>query len=256
MRKTIKNYWDKTSDLRNSIPNFYKELKKEDPEHPNDNIQMKINRKLLKYKEIKILYEKTGIHPIYFLYILLICLLFIFIGFFDHFLTILIATVYPLYISYKTLQNHINDYDEDENENEEDSGDNINDIIQWLSYWVVYSIFINFETIFKKLLIYIPFYFFIKVIFLLFCFLPQYQLSGWIYNKFIRDLFIKYEKDILDVSNQFINNFTKNDKNQNLKKNLKKNFTMNPKIIENIDENREKKVFDENQNKSLKKKVN
>ena len=69
-------------------------------------------------------------------------------------------------------------------------------------------------------------------------------------------MFIKYEKDILDVSNQFIKNFTKNDKNQNLKKNLKKNFTMNPKIIENIDENREKKVFDENQNKSLKKKVN
>ena len=201
------------------ITNFINELKENDPKYPNDTIHRKINRKLLKYKELKFLYEKTGIYPVFFLYILLICLIFIFIGFFDRILTIIIATAYPLYISYKTLQNHINDNsnDNEENEENENEDENINDMIQWLSYWVVYSFFINIESIFKRILIYIPFYFFIKVIFLLFCFLPQYQLSGWIYNNFIRVLFIKYEQNILNMSNQLIKTLThsENDDNKN-----------------------------------------
>ncbi len=206
MKDKLQDYWNKTAYFRNSIPNFYKELVTKDPVYPDENILDKINRKLLNYKEIKILYEKTSIKPVYYFIGLLICLVFIFIGFFDHFLTILIATASPLYLSYKTLQNHINDNDK-ENENENDDEDNeeyIKDMTNWLTYWVVYSFFINFEGIFRRVLIYIPFYFFIKVIFLLLCFLPQYQLSVWLYDKFIKDLFLQYEKKILNMSNQFI----------------------------------------------------
>ena len=226
--KQLRNYISR-------ITNFIKELKENDLKYPNDTIHRKINRKLLKYKEIKILYDKSGIHPIYFLYILLICLIFIFIGFFDNILTIIIGTAYPLYISYKTLQNYINDIDEDEEEDVENEDENINDMIQWLSYWVVYSFFINIESIFKRFLMYIPFYFFIKVIFLLFCFLPQYQLSGWIYNNCIRVLFIKYEKNILNMSNQLIKTFTHSENDDKNKYN--KSLTMNNKNknIENDD---------------------
>lgn len=109
---------------------------KKDPEYPDDNIFDKINRKLLNYKEIKILYEKTNIKPVYYFIVLLICLIFIFIGFFHHFLTILIAKASPLYLSYKTLQNHINDNDK-RNENENDDKDNeeyIKDMTNWLTY--------------------------------------------------------------------------------------------------------------------------
>ena len=241
------------------VKNFIKELK-DDQKYPNDSIHRKINRKLLKYKELKFLYEKTGIYPVFFLYILLICLIFIFIGFFDRILTIIIATAYPLYISYKTLQNHINDNsnDNEENEENENEDENINDMIQWLSYWVVYSFFINIECIFRKILIYIPFYFFIKVIFLLFCFLPQYQFSIWIYNNCIRVLFIKYEKNILNMSNQFIRSFTTSENNDNYKYN--KSLTMksqnkkrNIEIDDNLN-NKNKEIKNDSFRKNIEKK--
>jgi receptor expression-enhancing protein 5/6 len=233
------------------ITNFINELKENDPKYPNDTIHRKINRKLLKYKEIKILYDKTGIHPIFFLYILLICLIFIFIGFFDNILTIIIGTAYPLYISYKTLQNYINDNEEDEDEENED--ENINDMIQWLSYWVVYSFFINIESIFKRILIYIPFYFFIKVIFLLFCFLPQYQLSGWIYNNFIRVLFIKYEQNILNMSNQLIKTLTHSENDDKNTYNKSKTMNIKNKNIEN-DDNKNSEIKSDSYRKNDEKK--
>ena len=236
------------------VKNFIKELK-DDQKYPNDSIHRKINRKLLKYKELKFLYEKTGIYPVFFLYILLICLIFIFIGFFDRILTIIIATAYPLYISYKTLQNHFNDnsIDNEENEENENEDENINDMIQWLSYWVVYSFFINIESIFKRILIYIPFYFFIKVIFLLFCFLPQYQLSGWIYNNFIRVLFIKYEQNILNMSNQIIKTLTHSENDDKNTYNKSKTMNIKNKNIEN-DDNKNSEIKSDSYRKNDEKK--
>ncbi len=248
----LKNFLNKSKNLRISVPNFLhnslfssfyeedepvkeenqqKEEKKKEKKIPS--LFEKLNKKLLHYKEIETFYKKTGIQPIFIAIILIIMLIFIFIGIFDRLLTIIIGTAYPLYISYKTLQNYINDNEEDEDEENED--ENINDMIQWLSYWVVYSVFINIESIFKRFLMYIPFYFFIKVIFLLFCFLPQYQLSGWIYNNCIRVLFIKYEKNILNMSNQLIKTFTHSENDDKNKYN--KSLTMNNKNknIENDD---------------------
>ena len=160
----------------------------------------------MKYKEFKTLYKKTHIRPVYFFYILVICLLFIVVGFFDKYLTILIATVYPLYISLKTLQSKIGEEKADGGIYDEE--DKKKDVTQWLSYWVVYSVFINFESIFGFVLKYIPFYFFIKVIFLLFCFLPQYQLAWWLYDHCIRTLFNKYESHIINFSNKIYRSIT------------------------------------------------
>ncbi len=136
MKDKLQDYWNKTAYFRNSIPNFYKELVTKDPVYPDENILDKINRKLLNYKEIKILYEKTNIKPVYYFIVLLICLIFIFIGFFDHFLTILIAKASPLYLSYKTLQNHINDNDKrnEKENNDKDNEEYIKDMTNWLTY--------------------------------------------------------------------------------------------------------------------------
>ncbi len=49
-------------------------------------------------------------------------------------------------------------------------------------------------------------YFFFKIIFLLVLFLPQYNGASYIYEKLLKDLFIKYESAIYDT---FIN-ITKN----------------------------------------------
>lgn len=40
--------------------------------------------------------------------------------------------------------------------------------------------------------------------FLLLCFLPQYQLASWIYNHFIGKLFNKYEKKVVNLSQKFV----------------------------------------------------
>lgn len=203
MKKKLDDYWAKTKDLRQSMPNFISNnvfTFEEDENGVKETLTNAINRKLLRYKEIKAVYKKTGIQPAYLIYCLLVGLLFILIGLFDRILTIIIATVYPLYISIKTLQSKIGE------EKLDGTGfysfdDKKKDVTQWLTYWVVYSVFINFEELFGVLLKYIPFYFFIKVIFLIICYIPQYQLARWIYDNCLQLLFHKYETHIIEFSN-------------------------------------------------------
>jgi hypothetical protein len=130
MKSKVKDYWNKTADIRSSLPNLVRPKnvfrQETEPETVDDfadrdkSLTERINQNLLKYKEIKLVYEKSGIPPAYLLYFLVFCLFFIFIGFFETYLTHLIATLYPMYISIKTLQN------------EESTKE---DITQWLTYW-------------------------------------------------------------------------------------------------------------------------
>jgi hypothetical protein len=128
MKNKLKDYWDSTADLRASLPNFIRPKNIFSQENKGDNneelsITQRINKNLLQYKEIKSVYNKTGISPAILLYILFICLIFIFIGYFENQLTVLIGTLYPMYISIKTLQNV-----------EEDK----EGISQWLTYWYAF----------------------------------------------------------------------------------------------------------------------
>ncbi len=77
-----------------------------------------LNERLMKYKEFKMIYYKTKIQPIYFFYSLIICLVLIFVGFLESYLSLLISTLYPLYISIKSIQGGCRE-----------------DIKQWLTYW-------------------------------------------------------------------------------------------------------------------------
>jgi hypothetical protein len=133
MKSKVNDYWNKTASLRASLPNLVrpKNVFRSDTQESQEEIvddfadrdkslTDRINQNLLKYKEIKLVYEKSGIPPAYLLYFLVFCLFFIFIGFFETYLTHLIATLYPMYISIKTLQN------------EESTRD---DNTQWLTYW-------------------------------------------------------------------------------------------------------------------------
>lgn len=107
------------SNLRSSLPNFISRPKNVFKDlNINTEGENSINENLMKYKEIKMLYKKTGIKPIYFLYALIVALILVFIGFFESQITFLIATLYPLYISIKTIQ----------------SGDK-EEIEKWLTYW-------------------------------------------------------------------------------------------------------------------------
>jgi hypothetical protein len=46
----------------------------------------------------------------------------------------------------------------------------------------------------------LPLYFFGKVIFLLICYLPQYNGAKWMYENIIKDIFHKYEKTVYDYT--------------------------------------------------------
>jgi hypothetical protein len=145
MSKKIKGYWDSLEQMRASLPNLIRPtniFREEKKEESKENIQerheeeegkesaklsdlsitQRINANLLKYKEIRLFCNKTGMQPAILLYILLICLFFILVGYLQNYLTVLIATLYPMYISIKTLQN---------------SESTKQNVTQWLTYWYI-----------------------------------------------------------------------------------------------------------------------
>jgi receptor expression-enhancing protein 5/6 len=71
-----------------------------------------------------------------------------------------------------------------------------NDDQMWLTYWVIYSFFTVFESIADLALGWIPLYFFAKLGFLVFCFLPQTRGAKLIYEKVLEPVFSQYEGKI------------------------------------------------------------
>ena len=137
MSEKRNSYWDTFEVLRGSLPNLIRpkinikerrkdsnnesENSKDDQQEVSDlSLTQRINLNLLKYKEIKLFCDKTGVQPAILVYILIVCLVFILVGYLQSYLTVLIATLYPMYISIKTLQNS-----ESTKEN----------VTQWLTYW-------------------------------------------------------------------------------------------------------------------------
>jgi len=67
---------------------------------------------------------------------------------------------------------------------------------QWLTYWVVYSLFTVLDTFIGFTLSFIPFYYFIKLAFFVYLFHPQTLGASVIYDKVIQPVLKKYEGDI------------------------------------------------------------
>jgi len=214
MNKKNKKYWEQSNELRQSMPDirnkeFMKEFKDEEE---GESYIDKINKKLLEYQEIKYVCQKTKIKPFYYSLLLIVALVFILIGYFDKQLTLIIATIYPLFMTFKTLQNY----------NEEDEQNKI-ELIHWLQYWILYTIFLNFECIFGYL--FRKLYFICKIIFLINCFPINSKVTIFIYGAclaFVR----KNEKNIVDFSKNVYDHLmeTKNEiEKKNALKKMKKN---------------------------------
>lgn len=80
-----------------------------------------------------------------------------------------IGFIYPAYASFKAVESH---------EKEDDT--------LWLTYWVVYAFFKVFESVADVVVSWIPFYFFIKLGFLLWCYYPGTHGASIIYKKVLR----------------------------------------------------------------------
>jgi len=86
-----------------------------------------------------------------------------------HFVIDLVAYLYPAYASVKAIESNTKDDD-----------------TQWLTYWLVFSLFKLVEGIAEPLIHLIPFYFVVKVAFLVWCFYPGYEGAKVVYTNFIK----------------------------------------------------------------------
>ena len=156
--------------------------------------QESIFTKLINYikEQGKLIEEKTGI-PSKIVYIVLaICFISVIIGYLDVYITALVGIVIPSISSLRALQTKDSDDDK-----------------QWLTYWVVFGVFSFIDLFTASILKFIPFYFILKIAFLIWLFMPNTKGALIIYTKIISKLFKKYEKQIDEIENQFQNNANK-----------------------------------------------
>ena len=138
-------------------------------------------------KEIDLISEKTGVDGKIISSILLISSIFCFINIFSNYITCLVGVTLPAYWSIKAIESP--QYDDDK---------------QWLTYWAIYGLFTLLDQFANIILRIFPFYFIFKIIFLIWCFMPNTMGALFIYNKFVAPYFRKYEDKIDKKIEKFI----------------------------------------------------
>ena len=147
-----------------------------------------INNKELMNKlgvHLNLIEKKTGQNPKIILGILGISLLFVLIGYLEKYITCIVGIVLPTYWSIKAIES---------NEGDDDK--------QWLTYWAVYAVFDFFDLFVGFILKIIPFYYILKLVFLVWCFMPNTQGALTVYNHIIKRFFIKYENKLDTLVNK------------------------------------------------------
>lgn len=138
-------------------------------------------------KHLKIIKDKTGVDPKIILGILGVSLVFTLIGIFDKYITCLVGIALPAFWSMKAIESPESDDDK-----------------LWLTYWAVYAVFTFFDLFAGFILKILPFYFVIKLVFLVWCFMPNTKGALFIYNNIIKTFFKKYESKIDKGVNKFM----------------------------------------------------
>ena len=179
-RAMRQDVFNKTKEFRQSQPELKRKKDFVAKYFEHDTVLVKINKYLMQYKIINKICIKLKIDPIYILIIILIPIIILLFMYFT-FTTTMIALIYPLYMSFKTLQKKSFNAELDDAET-----------TRWLSYWLIYAFINNTECIFWKFLEKIKIYNLVKFIFLILCFIPRVQLSVYIYNFITAKIFDKY----------------------------------------------------------------
>lgn len=89
------------------------------------------------------------------------------------------AILYPAYSSYKAVK-----------------GKNVKDYVKWMMYWIVFAIFTFAETFADMIVAWIPFYYEMKICFILWLIMPATKGSSVLYRKAVHPQLVKREKEI------------------------------------------------------------
>ena len=138
-------------------------------------------------KEIELVSQKTGFDGKMITGILAVCAVLTFINLFGKYITCIVGVTLPAYWSIKAIESP--EFDDDK---------------QWITYWAIYGIFTLIDQFANIVLRIIPFYFVIKILFLIWCFMPNTMGALFIYNKFVGPYFRKYENKIDQKIEKFI----------------------------------------------------
>uniref|UniRef100_A0A8C2JLA4 Receptor expression-enhancing protein n=1 Tax=Cyprinus carpio TaxID=7962 RepID=A0A8C2JLA4_CYPCA len=89
------------------------------------------------------------------------------------------GTLYPAYSSYKAVKTK-----------------NVKEYVKWMMYWIVFALFSTAETITDMLLSWFPFYFELKIAFVIWLLSPYTKGSSVLYRKFVHPTLSNKEKEI------------------------------------------------------------
>ena len=138
-------------------------------------------------KEIDLISKKTGYDGKIITGVLAVCACLTFINLFGKYITCLVGVTLPAYFSIKAIESP--EFDDDK---------------QWLTYWAIYGIFTLLDQFANFILRIFPFYFVLKILFLIWCFMPNTMGALFIYNKVVAPYFRKYEDRIDKKIEKFI----------------------------------------------------
>lgn len=138
-------------------------------------------------KPLKDLSSKIGLKPRIILgvsFLVLVLLILLEIG--SYFLTSFAGYLYPAYMSFKAIESK---------EKRDDT--------QWLTFWIVYTIFSIFDPVLSFVLSFLPFFNLLKLFFFIYLFHPKSRGAETIYNVIIKRL-LKLVESHVDSSLGFV----------------------------------------------------
>ncbi|KAM3866892.1 receptor expression-enhancing protein 2 isoform 2-T2 [Diretmus argenteus] len=95
------------------------------------------------------------------------------------------GTLYPAYSSYKAVKTK-----------------NVKEYVKWMMYWIVFALFTTVETVTDLVLSWFPFYFELKIAFVIWLLSPYTKGSSVLYRKFVHPTLSNKEREIDDYITQ------------------------------------------------------